>query len=116
MQPWPINPHTVYCMQILVEPPQDRTASNEILDAFVNVYGERALMAPPKVGFNILGYVVPGIALAVGALVLAIVLRRWRRAQLQPLAAQADRRSRRICSVTISPSADQSKAMLPPSW
>ena len=51
----------------------------EILDAFVNVYGERVLMAPPKVGFNIVGYVLPGIAIAVGAIVLAIVLWRWRR-------------------------------------
>lgn len=53
--------------------------AQEILDAFVNVYGERVLMAPPKVGFNILGYVVPGIALAIGAIVLAVILRRWRR-------------------------------------
>jgi cytochrome c-type biogenesis protein CcmH len=51
----------------------------EILAAFVNVYGERALMAPPKVGFNIVGYVLPGIAIAVGAIVLAIVLWRGRR-------------------------------------
>lgn len=51
----------------------------EILDAFVNVYGERALMAPPKVGFNIVGYVLPGIAIAVGAIILAIVLWRQRR-------------------------------------
>lgn len=50
----------------------------EILDAFVNVYGEQALMAPPKVGFNIVGYVLPGIAIAVGAIVLAVVIRRWR--------------------------------------
>jgi cytochrome c-type biogenesis protein CcmH/NrfF len=36
-------------------------------------------MAPPKVGFNILGYIMPGIALGIGAIVLAIVIRRWRR-------------------------------------
>jgi cytochrome c-type biogenesis protein CcmH len=50
----------------------------EILDSFVSVYGERALMAPPRTGFNILGYVVPGIAIAVGAVVLAVIIRRWR--------------------------------------
>jgi cytochrome c-type biogenesis protein CcmH len=54
-------------------------SAQEILDAFVNVYGERVLMAPPKVGFNILGYVVPGIAIFVGAIVLAVVIRRWKR-------------------------------------
>ncbi len=61
--------------------------AEEILDAFVNVYGDRALMAPPKVGFNILGYVVPGIALAIGAVVLAIVIRRWNHAATQLAAA-----------------------------
>lgn len=51
--------------------------AQEILDAFVNVYGERVLMAPPKQGFNVLGYVVPGILVAAVAVVIAIVLRRW---------------------------------------
>lgn len=54
-------------------------SAQEILDAFVKVYGERVLMAPPKVGFNILGYVMPGIALFVGAIVLALIIRRWKR-------------------------------------
>jgi cytochrome c-type biogenesis protein CcmH len=52
--------------------------AQEILDAFVNVYGERALMAPPKEGFNILGYVLPGIAVGVVGIVIAVVLHRWR--------------------------------------
>lgn len=50
----------------------------EILDGFVGVYGDRVLMAPPRVGFNILGYVVPGIAMAIGAVVLAVVIKRWK--------------------------------------
>ena len=54
-------------------------SAQEILDAFVNVYGDRVLMAPPKVGFNILGYVLPSIALAVGAAVLVVLIRRWKR-------------------------------------
>lgn len=53
--------------------------AEEILDAFVNVYGDQALMAPPREGFNVVGYVLPGIAIAVGAIVLAIVIRRWKR-------------------------------------
>jgi cytochrome c-type biogenesis protein CcmH len=52
--------------------------AQEILDAFTKVYGDRVLMSPPKVGFNILGYIVPSIAVAVGAVVLAVVLRRWK--------------------------------------
>jgi cytochrome c-type biogenesis protein CcmH len=52
----------------------------EILDAFVDVYGDQVLMAPPKEGFNIVGYVAPGLAVGVGAVVLAVMLRGWRRA------------------------------------
>jgi cytochrome c-type biogenesis protein CcmH len=67
----------------------------EILDAFVEAYGERVLMAPPRQGFNLLAYILPGIALAVGAIVLAVVIRRWRRpvpavAGGQPTRAPAD--------------------------
>ena len=51
----------------------------EIMDAFVNVYGDQALMAPPREGFNIVGYVLPGFAIAVGALALVVVMRRWKR-------------------------------------
>ena len=51
----------------------------ERYDAFVNVYGDRALMAPPKVGFNVLGYILPGAALLVTAVGLAFMLRRWNR-------------------------------------
>ena len=54
-------------------------SAQEILDAFVDVYGERVLMAPKKVGFNIVGYVLPGVALSIGAIVLAVILQRWNR-------------------------------------
>jgi len=54
-------------------------SAQEILDAFVDVYGERVLMAPKKVGFNIVGYVLPGIVMGTGAVVLALILHRWRR-------------------------------------
>lgn len=50
----------------------------EILAAFQSVYGERVLMSPVKSGFNWLGYALPSIAIAGGALFLAALLRRWR--------------------------------------
>jgi len=53
--------------------------AREILDAFVNVYGERALMAPTKEGFNLVAWVLPGTAIAAGAVVLAVMIRRWNR-------------------------------------
>lgn len=51
---------------------------NEILTAFTSVYGERALMAPVRSGFNLLGYTVPFIALGTGAVVVAVLIRRWK--------------------------------------
>lgn len=54
--------------------------AEEIIAAFEEVYGERVLMAPKREGFNLLAYALPGAAIAGGAVVLAVVLRRWRRA------------------------------------
>ena len=51
----------------------------EILDQFVNVYGLSALMAPPKEGFNLVGYLVPGLAIAIVAVLIALTLRRWKK-------------------------------------
>jgi len=47
----------------------------EITDTFKKVYGDRVLMAPPKEGFNIVGYVLPGVAVAIGAVVLMYVIK-----------------------------------------
>jgi cytochrome c-type biogenesis protein CcmH len=65
----------------------------EILDAFVKAYGEQALMAPPRQGFNLVGYVLPGFAVFIGAIVLLVMIRRWRRphaSPASPLGAQLD--------------------------
>jgi len=57
---------------------QGKTA-DEILQAFIAEHGEMVLMAPPKEGFNLVGYVVPGMAItAVGALMLWMLSRRSR--------------------------------------
>jgi cytochrome c-type biogenesis protein CcmH len=52
--------------------------AQEILDAFVDKYGEKALMAPKPEGFNLWGYLLPGSAILVagGALVALISRRR----------------------------------------
>jgi cytochrome c-type biogenesis protein CcmH len=54
--------------------------ADEILAAFENVYGERVRMAPKREGFNWLGYLMPFIALVIGAFVVTLMLRRWSRA------------------------------------
>jgi len=54
--------------------------SEAVIAAFVDKYGEKILMAPKPEGFNIAGYVVPGVAiLTVGAIVAWIIRRRVQR-------------------------------------
>lgn len=52
-------------------------SGQEIIDAFVNVYGERALMAPKTSGFHLIAWLMPGVALIGGGSVLALLLKRW---------------------------------------
>jgi len=59
-------------------------SAREILDAFVQKYGEKALMAPKPKGFNLWGYLLPGAAVATAGLVLAAVLKRREAVQRAP--------------------------------
>lgn len=63
-------------------------SAQQIIDAFVGQYGEAALMAPPKRGFNLAGYFVPGIVILGAAAVLVRMLRRWTAATPAPVASQ----------------------------
>lgn len=56
--------------------------SEQIIDAFVEKYGEQALMAPKPEGFNLAGYLVPGAAITVAGGVLAWFI--GRRQRLSP--------------------------------
>jgi cytochrome c-type biogenesis protein CcmH len=49
--------------------------AEEITATLRGVYGDRVLMAPPKEGFNIVGYLLPGVGIAIGAIALLFVLR-----------------------------------------
>jgi cytochrome c-type biogenesis protein CcmH len=55
-------------------------SAQEILDAFVAKYGEKALMAPKPEGFNLAGYWLPGIAIAATGLGLLALISRRRQA------------------------------------
>lgn len=56
---------------------------DQVIAAFVAKYGEKVLMAPKPVGFNIAGYVVPGLAiLLVGGVMFAILRQRTRALEL----------------------------------
>ncbi|HEY8257138.1 MAG TPA: cytochrome c-type biogenesis protein CcmH [Gemmatimonadales bacterium] len=51
--------------------------AQQVLDAFVAEYGEKALMAPKASGFNLWGYLLPGaVILAAGAGLVAVIARR----------------------------------------
>ena len=50
--------------------------AQQILDAFVAKYGEKALMAPEPRGFNLWGYLLPGVAIGIAGIALGAVLRR----------------------------------------
>jgi cytochrome c-type biogenesis protein CcmH len=62
--------------------------AQEIIDAFVGTYGERALMAPTKSGFNLLAWFTPGIAVLLGGGAIMMVLRRWNSEKPQFAAAR----------------------------
>jgi cytochrome c-type biogenesis protein CcmH len=60
--------------------------AQEIIDAFVGVYGERALMAPKKSGFNLLAWFTPGVAVLAAGVALSMWLRQ--RQRREPTRAQ----------------------------
>jgi cytochrome c-type biogenesis protein CcmH len=51
---------------------------DEIIDIYVKRYGERILVVPRAKGFNILAYILPWIALPLGAGILILLLRKLR--------------------------------------
>jgi cytochrome c-type biogenesis protein CcmH len=65
--------------EVLALRSQGKTAQ-EVLDAFVAKYGEKALMAPKPKGFNLAGYLVPGAAITVAGAGLMWLIGRRRQA------------------------------------
>ena len=72
-------------------------SAEEILDAFVANYGEKALMAPKPQGFNLWGYLLPGVVVGIAAVALAAVLRRR-----ETVAAAASREGQPVSPVSAS--------------
>ena len=83
--------------EVLALRDQGKTA-REVLDAFVAKYGEKALMAPKPRGFNLWGYLLPGVVVGGAAVALATVLRRR-----EAVAAEHARETRPPPSVHASP-------------
>jgi len=57
----------------------DGKTAQEIMDDFVARYGDEVLMSPKPEGFNLAGYLVPGIVMLVAGLLLTAHLLRRRR-------------------------------------
>jgi cytochrome c-type biogenesis protein CcmH len=49
----------------------------QIIDYFVDQYGQRVLAEPPAEGFNILIWLIPGGVLVAGLIALVVILRSW---------------------------------------
>jgi cytochrome c-type biogenesis protein CcmH len=66
-------------------------SAQQVIDAFVDKYGEKALMAPKPKGFNLAGYLVPGAVITAAGAALAFVIGRRRAVAAVPegSAAQA---------------------------
>ncbi len=62
---------------------EDGWTRDQILQYFVDSYGEAVLAAPPKEGFSLLAWVVPPVGLA-GALVLLLLVVRSMRVRGEP--------------------------------
>ena len=60
---------------------------DQVVQYFVDKYGEWILLAPRRQGFNLLVWAMPGIAVAVGLAVVGILVTRWTRRR--PSAAAA---------------------------
>jgi cytochrome c-type biogenesis protein CcmH len=50
---------------------------DEIIEIFVKQYGQKALAAPKKEGFNLLGYILPFLALIGAAFFVSRVIKTW---------------------------------------
>jgi len=57
-----------------------------ILQGFVQEFGTAVLSEPPKTGFSLVAWVMPFVYLAVGAVLVIVVIKRWSKRPAQQLA------------------------------
>lgn len=62
-------------------------SEEQVMDYFVQRYGERVLAEPEREGFSSLLWVLPYVAVALGLIVVFLALRSWRRPQPEAMAA-----------------------------
>jgi cytochrome c-type biogenesis protein CcmH len=62
---------------VMREQLQQGKTREDVLDYFVQRYGEWILLAPPKRGFNLVIWILPFALLPVGAMAIYVGTRRW---------------------------------------
>lgn len=62
-------------------------SEEQVMDYFVQRYGERVLAEPEREGFSSLLWVLPYVAVAMGLIVVYLALRSWRRPEPEAMAA-----------------------------
>ena len=80
---------------------QTNSSDDLLLQSFVQEYGPKVLASPPAQGFNLLAWIIPGLAFGMGLGVVMLVIRQWRRrfelapAGGPPISSEALERARR---------------------
>lgn len=62
-------------------------SKQRIIDGLVGEFGQQVLATPPKSGFDLIAWIVPGLAVALGLLAIPVVARTWARRGHEPTAA-----------------------------
>lgn len=62
-------------------------SKDEIKRKLVDEFGEGVLAAPPREGFNLLAWLLPGVGALAAAVALGVLARRWRTARPESSAA-----------------------------
>jgi|ETNmetMinimDraft_13_1059891.scaffolds.fasta_scaffold151115_1 cytochrome c-type biogenesis protein CcmH len=66
-------------------------SSEQVIQFFVDQYGEQVLSSPPKRGFNLVAWLLPFAAILAGGGVISIALKRWVwRGRQSPIMATAE--------------------------
>jgi cytochrome c-type biogenesis protein CcmH len=84
----------------IAEKREEGWTQQQVIDGLVDEFGRGVLATPPKSGFDLIAWVVPGIAVLIGLAAIPIVTRAWAR-RPRPDAASAgppptDEESRRL--------------------
>lgn len=55
----------------------------QVMDFLVQKYGERILAAPSPEGFNLIAWVLPGVVIAIGAILILFLIKKWKKSQIE---------------------------------